>query len=87
MNLFKIQIWIYKLKQKIKAILFPIDPNIDQAYLEAIEFIKGKSYITYHQLQKGLNIGYARTINIMEILEKNNKIGPIENGKEKREIL
>jgi len=60
--------------------------EVDQAYFYAENFIKGKSTITYNQLQKGLNIGYARTAHIMELLEKNNKIYPKENGREKRKI-
>jgi len=82
---------MYKLIKKIfayiKTYLLKEDTTeVDQAYFYAEDFIKGKSTITYNQLQKGLNIGYARTAHIMELLEKNNKISPKEDGKEKRRI-
>ena len=59
----------------------------DPVYYDAVQFIKDKSYITYNQLQRGLNIGYARTSQILELLEKNHKVGPQENGKEKRKVI
>lgn len=86
MDIFYLRIRLNKLKFKIKTFFIKNDPNIDPAYYEALEFIKGKSFITYSQLQKGLNIGYARTSNILELLRKNKKIGPKENGREKRKI-
>jgi len=66
--------------------LFPVDLNVDPSYFDAVEFIKGKPYITYNQLQKGLNIGYARTAHIMELLETNRKIGMKKEGREKRKV-
>lgn len=79
--------WIKKLIARIKLYFVKDKIEIDSSYFEAIEFIKGKSYITYHQLQKGLNIGYARTSQILELLEKNHKVSPQENGKEKRKVI
>jgi len=87
MDLFWFRIWKNKLFFKIKTYFSHNDPDIDPAYCEAIGFIKGKSCITYSQLQKGLSIGYARTARILELLEKNKKIGPKVNDKEKRKIL
>ena len=87
MNLFKLRIWIYKQRQKLRLTLFPIDHDTDKEYFDAVDYINGKSYITYNQLQRGLNIGYARTSQIMELLEKNRKIGSKENDKEKRKVI
>ena len=87
MNLFKLRIWIYKQRQKLRLTLFPIDHDTDKVYFDAVDYINGKSYITYNQLQRGLNIGYARTSQIMELLEKNRKIGSKENDKEKRKVI
>lgn len=86
MDTFYLRIWLNKLKYKIKTFFIKNDSNIDPAYFEALEFIKGKPFITYNQLQKGLNIGYARTSNILELLRSNKKIGPKENGTEKRKV-
>jgi len=59
----------------------------DPAYYESLEFIKGKEYISFNQLQKFLEIGYARVGAILDLLEKNKKIGPKENRKERRKII
>lgn len=61
--------------------------GIDPAYYDAEKYIKGKKSVTFNQLQKFLEIGYARVGKILELLEKNKKIGPKESEREKRIVL
>lgn len=77
---------IQKLLIQVRSYFYKQNTETDPAYYDAEMFIQEKSTITYNQLQKGLNIGYARTARIMEMLESNHKIGPKENGREKREV-
>lgn len=84
--LFTLKIHLRKFLDRFKSKFSPPEIVEDPAYYDALEFIKGKSFITYNQLQKGLNIGYARTTRIVELLEKNKHIALKTEGKEKMTV-
>lgn len=86
MNRYKLRAIIKRYWFGLKSIFIRPDIADDPSYFDAVDFIKGKSYITYNQLQKGLNIGYARTAHILELLETNHKIGVKKEGREKRKV-
>lgn len=60
--------------------------GIDPAYDDALNLIQDRNFITFHWLQSKLEIGYARTGQILDKLEKEGKIEPEVKGREKRKV-
>ncbi len=60
--------------------------GLDPAYDDALKLIKGKEFITYHWLQSKLDIGYARTQNVLDKLEEEGKIEHKIDNREKRKV-
>jgi len=85
--IFKSRLILNKFWNNLKLVFVKQEVVDDPSYFDAVEFIKGKPFITYNQLQRGLNIGYARTSRILELLEENHKIGKGIDGREKRKVL
>lgn len=61
--------------------------GIDPAYNDAVKLIVGRKHVTFHWLQSKLEIGYARTGQILDKLEKEGKIEPETKGREKRKVI
>lgn len=64
-----------------------VDNHEDEFYNAAVELVlrEGKASVSF--IQRRLRLGYNRAARIMEAMEKNGIVGPMEPGKHYREIL
>ena len=61
-------------------------PADDELYEKAVQVVRMENKATVALLQRRLNIGFARSARLMEMLEDNGIVGPF-NGSDPREVL
>ena len=64
-----------------------VDDGSDDKYKEAVTVVMRTQKCSTSWLQRQLGIGYNRAARIVEQMEKNGVVGPIQNAKGEREIF
>lgn len=61
--------------------------TLDELYTDAKKLVLTAGYANTTLLQRSLRIGYARAVNLIDLLEHNKIIGPVIPGSNVRAVL
>jgi DNA segregation ATPase FtsK/SpoIIIE-like protein len=63
------------------------DEDTDELYDDAVELVRRRNKASISMLQRHFRIGYVRAARLIDLMEKQDVIGPAESGSKPRQVL